>query len=92
MGAGERGRSRRYLRALTRIQKFLGANGQGPYPAEEIRRLAPDLRLLYEKYRKIRSMCGPQVRFDLSPAVWALLIEAGIANREIQPLRRAGSA
>ena len=77
------------VRSLRRVKKFMDRLG-GRRPSEfEIQRIVPDLRALFETFCEVRTSFPAANKLDLSSAVWELLAGAGIARREIAPLRKA---
>jgi hypothetical protein len=78
-----------YVASLRRIKRFMD-NLHGREPREaEVDRLVPDLRTLFDKFSKIRRICPPSMSIDLSEDLWRLLGRAGVARREVAPLKRA---
>lgn len=86
--AGEGGN---YFSSLKRVKKFIDRL-DGRCPSEgEVTRIAPDLKTLFDKFSKIRQSCPASMSIDLSDDLWRMLAVAGIANREVKPLRKTGS-
>jgi hypothetical protein len=81
-----------YVGSLTRVKRFIDRMG-GKRPSEaELARVVPDLKTLFDKFTKIRQACPASMGMDLSEDLWALLDQAGIARREIHPLRKAAGS
>jgi hypothetical protein len=81
-----------YLTSLKRVKRFLEKFEGRPPSDADLERITPDLQMLFDKFVKIRRSCPPASKgIDLSDDLWRLLARAGIANREIVPLRKTGS-
>lgn len=81
-----------YFGSLKRVKRFIDRMG-GNRPTEaQLAKIEPDLRTLFDKFTKIRQSCSASMGIDLSEDLWALLDQAGIARREIHPLRKAAGS
>ena len=90
-GSGGEGRGN-YIRSFKRVKRFLEGLGGRPPSEIEVGRIAPDLKTLFDKFCKVRGSCPPSMSIDLSEDLWGLMAQAGIASREIAPLRKAAGS
>ncbi len=94
MGLKERrgGTNRGDVRAFQRVRKFLNRLGGRRPERGELEAITSDLRALYEKVCKLRRISPSYRSVDLSADVWGLLEIAGVAPRQLRPLRDAAAS
>lgn len=83
----EREDKRNTLRALHRVKRFLERNRHGAPAPGELRRIEPDVRILYEKFLKLRELSPSYRNIDLSDEIWDLLSHTGVVT-PVSPIRR----